>query len=331
MAIFEMSSQVWTVPIENGFLIGKRSIILRKVKGGRELSVFLEDLKNNINTSAMEKEKIKEKLSHQYAPAFVEEALHHLLELGIIKQIENPTPSRREPHASGQESSTKHYITENFDESGQAYEKLKYSSVAVVGHGVLAEKVSLALGDMPLKSVVCISDSKDKIKRALEDKDFIIAVADDPVERLRLFPKVNALNLEGANKPWLTGYMDGHQAFIGPMFVPEETGCYRCLELREDNHLPYPEEFAIFKQALANNKISCDPNAPAPAFQVASGYIATEALKFLARIGHPATFQTLIVVDLNYLDTERHRLLKVPNCDVCGTHLTTPFRKTWDM
>ncbi|WP_186806610.1 TOMM precursor leader peptide-binding protein [Rhizobium leguminosarum] len=327
---------------------------MRKVRGGRELAILLDELKKHLDDGPQTEEKLKTDLQASYPPAYVEEALHHFLNLGVVVYTDenavSDTLSKRDERVS---SPTRQYLFNVFDETEQAFEKLKACDVALVGQGRLAEKVLSGLIDLSLRSISWAvnkeatssgenrpdfagfeyspySDDED-LKRRLGTADFVIAVADDPIERLRLFPKVNAISLSGGQQPWLCGYMDGHQAFIGPLFVPGETGCYRCLELREEQHLPYPEEFASFKQSLAHNKIVCAPDAPSSTLQVASGFITAEAQKAIARVGHPATFQTLVVIDLNYLETERHRLLRVPFCDTCGTHLNQPFCKTWDM
>ncbi|MBF0110457.1 MAG: TOMM precursor leader peptide-binding protein [Magnetococcales bacterium] len=359
MAFLALSENNWTVPIDNGFLVGSRATIMRKVRGGRELALFMEKAKELLGNSQMSEKEFKQTLQQFYPLAYVEEGIRHLLNLGVlIFREEMSSQSFPENKLDGERdspaTSTRRYLRDHFDEKENAYGKLRSSRVAVIGKGRLVSKVIASLADLSPQSIRWIVEddeatrqtadqplSKNSVRQtfsdqeslgvAIEDQDFIVAVADDPIERLRLFPKVNAANLNGVQKPWLCCYTDGHQIFAGPMFVPGETGCYRCLELREENHLPYPEEFASFKNALANNKIHCESDAPDPALQVASGFVSAEVMKALARVGFPATFQTLVVIDLNLLETERHRLLRVPFCDVCGTHLKQPFRKTWDM
>ena len=87
-----------------------------------------------------------------------------------------------------------------------------------------------------------------------------------------LRPELEALNeasLE-TGRPWLLVKAMGHEVWIGPLFVPGKTGCYRCLSVRlarnrphqrfvtEKNKLPEP-----LPLALAGTSATIDCRKPA--------------------------------------------------------------------
>ena len=147
---------------------------------------------------------------------------------------------------------------------------------------------------------------------------------------MRLFPQINALSLK-LNKPLLTGYLNGEEVILGPLFIPGETGCDHCLELREESQLPQPNELKSLKAYVQSRwqPFSGQVHPFAPTFLASS--LALEIVRILSRVSFPSTYQTLISFDLATFESQPHTLLKVPLCDVCGPHVKSPFRKIWDI
>jgi hypothetical protein len=61
-----------------------------------------------------------------------------------------------------------------------------------------------------------------------------------------------------------------------------------------------------------------------------AGALALEAMRVVGRVSFPATYQTLMTLNLASFSSSRHTLLKVPFCEKCGPQRTAPFGRIWD-
>ncbi len=145
-----------------------------------------------------------------------------------------------------------------------------------------------------------------------ETADFEAVVTDD-----YLRPELDALN--GASlqtgRPWLLVKTIGHELWIGPLFVPGKTGCYRCLALRLARNRPL-QRFVAGKDKspeplpLARASTSATVNA-------ACRLAAVEVAKFIA--GAEEGLQGKVMsLDVRTWSTAIHHLLSHPSCPACG-------------
>ncbi|WP_134214531.1 TOMM precursor leader peptide-binding protein, partial [Pelotomaculum propionicicum] len=126
---------------------------------------------------------------------------------------------------------------------------------------------------------------------------------------------INETALQGAH-PWLLVRATGPQLWLGPLFIPGETGCWQCLCLRlKRNRLTHT--FVAAKRGLSTPPLTasgCLPSTRAAVYQMA----ATAAAQFLA--GAPGALAGKVLsLDWASWTPQTHRLLRHPHCPACGT------------
>jgi len=117
-----------------------------------------------------------------------------------------------------------------------------------------------------------------------------------------------------SGRRWLLAKPVGAVLWLGPLFVPGETGCWVCLEHRLRGHRPVEEFAAALEPAVP----PLPPCAVAPATaDLAAGLVAVEVAKELA--GNGSTLRgRLWTLDLATLATGEHALSRRPQCPACG-------------
>lgn len=126
---------------------------------------------------------------------------------------------------------------------------------------------------------------------------------------------VNKAALQEA-RPWLLVRTGGPQLWLGPLFIPGETGCWQCLSSRIKRNRP-THTFVAAKRGLSTPPLTasgCLPTTRAAVYQMA----ATAAAQFLA--GAPGTCAGKVLsLDWASWTPQTHRLLRHPHCPACGT------------
>lgn len=322
-----ISARQWVVPAEDGFILGRRTSVLRRIRGGRELTEILDAIFAQLKAAPVPLESLCDVLKPRFPTALVIDAVHQFLSLGIL--VRRPVTDVEQ-----QSDPLRSYFAEQTDDEAVRVERLKASRVLILGAGQLATWTATALSEVGVVRIdqVRPTSAVDPMELAplWSVADLVIACADDPTERLRLFQPLNDVHLQH-ELPWLIAHLNGDQVLLGPLLVPRETGCYRCLEMREESRLPHRAEFLAFKRHVSSRwEVQSADHAP-PAARIASGAIAMEAVRILSWVGFPATFRTMIAMDLRSFEVEHHTLLRVPFCDACGPHVTRPFSKPWSV
>jgi ribosomal protein S12 methylthiotransferase accessory factor len=118
------------------------------------------------------------------------------------------------------------------------------------------------------------------------------------------------------NRPWMLVKPVGAEIWIGPVFIPGQTGCWACLAHRLQGHRKV-ESYLKAKMDTPGpfpTSLSATPST----LQVASGLAATEIAKW---IGCDNTTLTGKIVTLNTLTLEKneHVLTQRPQCPTCGS------------
>ena len=133
-----------------------------------------------------------------------------------------------------------------------------------------------------------------------------------------LRPELEAINrqAEAEKRPWLLVKPLGTTTGIGPLFEPEKTGCWQCLAQRLEANRPV-ESFIQHKKGgsgLLSPAVSVCPAQSHPGLDLA----ATEIVKWVIQQKNELLSGTLVTLDLMALDTQKHVLVKRPQCPVCG-------------
>lgn len=111
-------------------------------------------------------------------------------------------------------------------------------------------------------------------------------------------------------KPW------GTVGWIGPLIVPNKTGCWRCLASRLQDNRPVQ---GFIQRTTGNQDHLSVPLGYIPStVQTILGMAATEVFKWIVRGENPQIEGTLLTYDMLMLHTREHTLVKRPQCLSCG-------------
>ncbi|OJT23828.1 hypothetical protein BO221_17840 [Archangium sp. Cb G35] len=133
-----------------------------------------------------------------------------------------------------------------------------------------------------------------------------------------LDPRLDAYNrgFLAHQTPFVLAKLHGPSAWLGPVFRPGHTGCWQCLAAR----LRQNRVIETYLERLHQRPLPRPyPQATVPPVAAAAAHLlATEIVKWLALDGNCALDGSLISLDFTTLATERHALVRRPQCIACG-------------
>ncbi|MGW4649632.1 TOMM precursor leader peptide-binding protein [Kitasatospora sp. NPDC004289] len=150
-----------------------------------------------------------------------------------------------------------------------------------------------------------------------QDAEFTIALTED-----YLHPGLAERDREAreSGRPWLLARPVGSILWVGPVFVPGPadregtTGCWECLSHRLSANR---QSLSYLQHRLGQDTpISTAGARLAPSLGTGVQLAALEAAKWLAGV-RPAE-PVVLTLDTVLLETERHRLIRRPQCAACG-------------
>ena len=144
-------------------------------------------------------------------------------------------------------------------------------------------------------------------------------------------PQLEAVNRKAlaANQPWLLVKPVGREVWLGPLFIPEQTGCWMCLAHR----LKAGRKAERFlEKEVGAERVPVPLQAALPStLHTAWSLVATEIAKWIGGGITQLLAGQLVTFDTGALTTQRHALTQRPQCPACGdsqtvaNHQTTPF------
>ena len=140
-----------------------------------------------------------------------------------------------------------------------------------------------------------------------------VVLADD---YLRIGLQSYNLSALQSGKPWLLIKSVGHLLYIGPLFIPGQTGCWECLAQRLRLNRAV-EVFVQRKQGRAEPFPVNRASTPATR-QIAYSIAATEIMKGVAGGRFTPLEGKILSLDVLSWKTQTHRLLRQPFCPACG-------------
>lgn len=139
----------------------------------------------------------------------------------------------------------------------------------------------------------------------------------------RVFPwflrEINKICVD-TKMPWiLLQGPSGSDGIVGPLFVPSETPCYNCLELRLKSNIEFFAQYTAFEKYLVENKKAGKGYGNLPAFQkILAGIGSIEILKYLTKFFSPVILGKFLTVNPFTHEIRSHRILKIPSCIECN-------------
>ncbi|WP_066375888.1 TOMM precursor leader peptide-binding protein [Herbidospora mongoliensis] len=126
--------------------------------------------------------------------------------------------------------------------------------------------------------------------------------------------EINRTHLK-EGRPWLLARPVGPVLWVGPVFQPGESGCWRCLTQRLEGHR---QSISYLEGRLRSARPLAMPTADLPLTRDAGlRLVATEVVKWLAG-ARDGRQRDVITLDTQRLGTERHTLRPRPQCPECG-------------
>ena len=137
---------------------------------------------------------------------------------------------------------------------------------------------------------------------------------------------VNAAAIQ-LRKPWMSIFVDGSQATVGPTYIPGETSCYLEFEVQSEASHTRQDEYLLYKEHIqANGHVHARPVLP-PYSDVAASLGAISTLRFLLS-GTSFTVGRAVHVDFERMSFDYQDVLRVPRCPACDG-LRAAYRHTF--
>jgi len=188
-------------------------------------------------------------------------------------------------------------------DTAHAGERARQARVALVGlAGIPIGPLAAALAALELTVVPAAAGA-----------DVTVVLVDD-----YLRPELAEIN-RGClrdERPWLLGRPVGSILWLGPLLHPGKTGCWECMAQRVRSNRAV-ESYLQARRGASQPPLAA-PEALPSAELAAVGLLATELAKWIVQAPSFRLEGTLITVDLATLETERHALVRRPQCRACG-------------
>lgn len=267
--------------------------LLEKLDGNHSL----DDL-NRAMESAMSAKEIESTIDHLRA--------HHLLRDHCVWP----------EGIDAEEKDMLRYLTEFGLNPDEVWKKLRSTSIAVVGNGPLADAFVKDLSLHGIGTVIPVSPENENLAAAIPQQSLLILAEEEHSSF-----SANIMNprcLE-SQKPWLyVSLAPGQHALIGPLFVPHQTCCFSCYEMRLLTNTESPGASESLRHHVANGgkttAIGCFPAHRSLVVQLA----ILEILKYL--LGHRpcCVIERTMTVDLSNLQIWDEPVWRHPLCSTCN-------------
>ncbi|MRG93717.1 TOMM precursor leader peptide-binding protein [Polyangium spumosum] len=188
-------------------------------------------------------------------------------------------------------------------EPAQARERLRRARVALV-----------ALGDVETTPVV---EALDELGITTSDEgDLPIVLVDDYLRPA--LESFNQARLEDG-KPWLLARPSGSEGWLGPLFVPGQTGCWRCLAHRLEGH----RRVERYLERRTGKPVHPPALCALPSTRRAlASAIATAVARWAALGGIPSLEGRVVTLGTTTFESHTHSLTRRPQCPACGDPAT---------
>ena len=286
MIAFKPHLEPFVIQDEAVYLVSERGVAA--VQG--ELAAALAPLLDGTRAA----EQVVGELADRYPAERVRRALDQLVRAGRVG----------ETHAAGAgDRQTAAYWELAGLDGHRAAGRIAAGLVRLEGHG----EVELASFEQALAAAGLVPTRASSTPAA---PALALVVCDDYLQPM--LAQVNAGAL-ASGRPWLLARPAGSVIWVGPLFRPGETGCWRCLEHR----------LSANRQALSYLQTRLGRQTPPVTagrlpltVQLGAQLAALEAARFVA--GVPAGEAAVLTFDTLSMTQERHTLVRRPQCPGCG-------------
>jgi bacteriocin biosynthesis cyclodehydratase domain-containing protein len=153
-------------------------------------------------------------------------------------------------------------------------------------------------------------DSEAAIAETIAGYDMVIDACDWPAHDIEGW--INSACF-AARVPFIAMSHFPPVARVGPLYVPEVTGCFSCQEIG------YRRTYPLFDVAIEQQRGKASPAATlGPACGLIGGQIGLDVMHQLTGLAQPSTLGVGHIYDLRTMEVEREPVVPEPSCPVCG-------------
>ncbi len=135
------------------------------------------------------------------------------------------------------------------------------------------------LGYDRLKAIKEPYHNQDALENLFSASNFVVATSE--VFSSHFFHTVDITAL-AAEKRWMSAFIDGSEACIGPIYIPGETCCYNEFEIQSEATLSIQHsEYYTYKEEMSKNGLYSHQFAFPPYASIAAGFVACTISSFL--------------------------------------------------
>lgn len=209
----------------------------------------------------------------------------------------------------------KGYIVESTDELPSeiaAFYSLLNVAPELATKRLRSGKVAVtSCGNVPTEPLISLLESLNI--QVGDSGDIAVVLTDDYLQ-----DGLDAFNRQAlqSQTPWILIKPVGAIIWIGPIFIPGKTGCWECLAQRLRSNRPV--EGFIQKHKNISTPLPTSIAAFPAVQQTGLNLAASEIAKWIVRGENKSLEGNLITWDTIHLDTQKHALVKLPQCPECG-------------
>lgn len=182
----------------------------------------------------------------------------------------------------------------------EAKERLRSTKVAVK-----------SLGNLATEEFISILESLNI--QVAERGDIEVFLTDDYLQT-----ELDTVNQKAirSQRPWMLVKPVGQRIWLGPLFIPEQTGCWQCLAQRLRANRPV--ETFIQKHKNTSTFVPTSVAVIPSTWQTGLNLAATELFKWIVQGENKLLEGNLVTLDTISSERETHPLVKRPQCHACG-------------
>jgi bacteriocin biosynthesis cyclodehydratase domain-containing protein len=207
---------------------------------------------------------------------------------------------------------------------------LTKARVGLVGSARLCREVSSSFNSIGV-GVDSLGDPRTWCAESREQLDrpgnFDLVVACEDSASFSLFEAVNRACLRSGTR-WLCVSVSGKAARLGPTFIPHQTACHTCLDLRLKTHQPDLEGYAAYRLQVDAPDSVVDDGCVAPFRSLVAAQAALEAMRLLTGFSPAVTVGRFYELSALSPAAASHEVFRVPRCPSCGRRRT--IAQAWD-
>jgi len=153
-------------------------------------------------------------------------------------------------------------------------------------------------------------DSEAAVAETIAGYDLVIDACDWPAHDIEHW--INSACF-AARIPFIAMSHFPPVARVGPLYVPEVTGCFSCQEIG------YRRTYPLFDVAIEQQRGKTSPAATlGPACGMIGGQVGLDVMHQLTGLAQPSTLGVGHNFDLRTMEVQREPVIPEPSCPVCG-------------